>query len=108
MNKFTKEKAQMLANKFADSGIDTDDVYIELEADSPNFFNHVSIIKDVLNTEQFSIVTGVYRKKDNVGYKRTKLGMKKEELILYLTSDQGVEEIEKALKELLDKAIYMD
>jgi hypothetical protein len=108
MNKFTKELAQELVNKFADSRINPEEVYVEFATHNPNFFNKVAIIKDVLEPELFDITTGIYRHSDNMGYKKTSLGMNKKELIQYLVSMQGIESVEERLKILLDKIIYMD
>jgi hypothetical protein len=108
MNKFTKEIAQELANKFADESIPLDDVYVKFGTNSSNFLGQVAIRKDTLNPELSRITVGIHRKSDRIGYKRTDSAMPKEELIRYLTSEQGIEIIKKDLAELLEKAIYMD
>ena len=107
VDKFIEKQVQLLVNKFADSRIKLDDVYVRFDTGKPDFFNKVVIIKDVLDTEQFRIIAGVYRTIDNKGYKRTYSGMGKNDLIRYLTSTQGLKEIKKDLGELLNKVVYM-
>ena len=108
MSEIIKEQIQVLVNKFADSSIKSDDVYVRFDTDKPDFFNELSIIKDVVDTKLFRINTGVYRKFDNMGYMHTYQCMDKKELVQYLMSGQGLERIQNSLKELLNRVVYMD